>query len=166
MVPVKATSHHPFSTTCQSNYSGQALCQICCSCEQLRQIEIELQTIKTELTQIKSNIDALLGRLEQIAEQQKTPTEVRKKADGNKSEISQEDTASEADMNTEEPLNGEEEEEEEGLVQDDCDDELENSHFTYVEDSSLQFTSLYNTVRWFILVANFKNRWSVVCLAG
>ncbi|KAG8131854.1 hypothetical protein E2320_009756 [Naja naja] len=98
----------------------------------------ELQTIKTELTQIKSNIDALLGRLEQIAEQQKTPTEVRKKADGNKSEISQEDTASEADMNTEEPLNGEEEEEEEGLVQDDCDDELENSHFTYVEDSSLQ----------------------------
>ncbi|KAL7985487.1 hypothetical protein Chor_004057, partial [Crotalus horridus] len=97
----------------------------------------ELQTIKTELTQIKSNIDALLGRLEQIAEQQKAPTEVRKKADGNKSEISQEDTASEADVNTEEPLNGEEEEEE-GLVQDDCDDELENSHFTYVEDSSLQ----------------------------
>ncbi|XP_013926250.1 PREDICTED: RNA-binding protein Raly isoform X1 [Thamnophis sirtalis] len=101
----------------------------------------ELQTIKTELTQIKSNIDALLGRLEQIAEQQKAPTEVRKKADGNKSEISQEDTSSEAEANTEEPLNGEEEEEEEeeeGLVQDDCDDELENSHFTYVEDSSLQ----------------------------
>uniref|UniRef100_A0A8D2LRL4 Uncharacterized protein n=1 Tax=Varanus komodoensis TaxID=61221 RepID=A0A8D2LRL4_VARKO len=35
----------------------------------------ELQTIKTELTQIKSNIDALLGRLEQIAEQQKTSTD-------------------------------------------------------------------------------------------
>ncbi|KAL8179339.1 UNVERIFIED_CONTAM: hypothetical protein K2H54_064269 [Gekko kuhli] len=96
----------------------------------------ELQTIKTELTQIKSNIDALLGRLEQIAEQQKASTEVRKKADGNKSEISQEDTASEAEINTEEPLNGEEGEEE-GLVQDDCEDEL-NSHYTDVEDSSLQ----------------------------
>uniref|UniRef100_A0A8D0DJ37 RALY heteroous nuclear ribonucleoprotein n=1 Tax=Salvator merianae TaxID=96440 RepID=A0A8D0DJ37_SALMN len=83
----------------------------------------ELQTIKTELTQIKSNIDALLGRLEQIAEQQKASTELRKKADGNKSEVSQEDTASEADMNTEEPLNGEEGEEE-GLVQDDGEDEL------------------------------------------
>ncbi|XP_032460559.1 RNA-binding protein Raly isoform X1 [Phocoena sinus] len=32
----------------------------------------ELRTIKTELTQIKSNIDALLGRLEQIAEAQKS----------------------------------------------------------------------------------------------
>ncbi|KFP14753.1 RNA-binding protein Raly, partial [Egretta garzetta] len=66
----------------------------------------ELQTIKTELTQIKSNIDALLGRLEQIAEEQKMSAEVRKKVDGSKSEISQEDTASEAEVNTEEPLNG------------------------------------------------------------
>ncbi|KAJ6661091.1 hypothetical protein lerEdw1_016892, partial [Lerista edwardsae] len=97
----------------------------------------ELQTIKTELTQIKSNIDALLGRLEQIAEQQKASTEVRKKSDGNKSEISQEDTASEAEINAEEPLNGEEGDEE-GLVRDDCEDELENSHYTDVEDSSLQ----------------------------
>lgn len=50
-------------------------------------------------------------------------TEVRKKADGNKSEISQEDTASEAEVNTEEPLNGDEGEEE-GLARDECEEEL------------------------------------------
>ncbi|NWR62393.1 RALY protein, partial [Bucorvus abyssinicus] len=117
----------------------------------------ELQTIKTELTQIKSNIDALLGRLEQIAEEQKLSagqldvaspapdpgglalalTEVRKKADSSKSELSQEDTASEAEVNTEEPLNGDEGEEE-GLARDECEDELENSHYTDVEDARLQ----------------------------
>ncbi|NXK19775.1 RALY protein, partial [Arenaria interpres] len=112
----------------------------------------ELQTIKTELTQIKSNIDALLGRLEQIAEEQKLSAgqlvpkpaglalalaEVRKKVDGSKSEISQEDTASEAEVNTEEPLNGDEGEEE-GLARDECEDELENSHYTDVEDARLQ----------------------------
>ncbi|XP_069908044.1 RNA-binding protein Raly isoform X4 [Oryctolagus cuniculus] len=41
----------------------------------------ELQTIKTELTQIKSNIDALLGRLEQIAEEQKANPGGKKKGD-------------------------------------------------------------------------------------
>ncbi|NXK90028.1 RALY protein, partial [Formicarius rufipectus] len=108
----------------------------------------ELQTIKTELTQIKSNIDALLGRLEQIAEEQKVsagqwgclalaPPEVRKKAESSKSEVSQEDTASEAEANTEEPLNGDEGEEE-GLARDECEDELENSHYTDVEDARLQ----------------------------
>ncbi|KAI6074082.1 RNA-binding protein Raly [Aix galericulata] len=91
----------------------------------------ELQTIKTELTQIKSNIDALLGRLEQIAEEQKLSTEVRKKADGSKSEVSQEDTASEAEVNTEEPLNGDEGEEE-GLARDECEDELVRAVGCYV----------------------------------
>ncbi|KAM5246141.1 RNA-binding protein Raly isoform 1-T1 [Ctenodactylus gundi] len=41
----------------------------------------ELQTIKTELAQIKSNIDALLGRLEQIAEEQKANPDGKKKND-------------------------------------------------------------------------------------
>ncbi|KAK2529028.1 hypothetical protein Q9966_009360 [Columba livia] len=86
----------------------------------------ELQTIKTELTQIKSNIDALLGRLEQIAEEQKLSTEVQKKADGSKSEISQEDTASEAEVTTEEPLNGDKGEED-SLAWDECEDELVKS---------------------------------------
>ncbi|NXQ16381.1 RALY protein, partial [Peucedramus taeniatus] len=119
----------------------------------------ELQTIKTELTQIKSNIDALLGRLEQIAEEQKlsagqwwqgvqvapvaspdaavAPAEARKKAESSKSEVSQEDTASEAEATTEEPLNGDEGEEE-GLAREECEDELENSHYTDVEDARLQ----------------------------
>ncbi|NXH27078.1 RALY protein, partial [Myiagra hebetior] len=115
----------------------------------------ELQTIKTELTQIKSNIDALLGRLEQIAEEQKLsagqwgcgprcqpspcccPAEARKKAESSKNEVSQEDTASEAEANAEEPLNGDEGEEE-GLAREECEDELENSHYTDVEDARLQ----------------------------
>nr|XP_058895061.1 RNA-binding protein Raly isoform X1 [Kogia breviceps] len=41
----------------------------------------ELQAIKTELTQIKSNIDALLGRLEQIAEEQKANPDGKKKGE-------------------------------------------------------------------------------------
>ncbi|XP_042550180.1 RNA-binding protein Raly [Dipodomys spectabilis] len=45
----------------------------------------ELQTIKTELTQIKSNIDALLGRLEQIAEEQRANPDGKKKVDSSSS---------------------------------------------------------------------------------
>ncbi|XP_048204984.1 RNA-binding protein Raly isoform X2 [Perognathus longimembris pacificus] len=76
----------------------------------------ELQTIKAELTQIKSNIDALLGRLEQIAEEQRANPDGKKKVEssssssgggggtGNSSSSSarppapQEDTVSEADV--------------------------------------------------------------------
>ncbi|KAM8946097.1 RNA-binding protein Raly isoform 2-T2 [Pelodytes ibericus] len=84
----------------------------------------EIQTIKSELTQIKSNIDALLGRLEQITDEQKPCTAItaRKKSDCSRSEFSQDDSTSEAgDTNTDEPLNGEEGED---LTRDDCTDDL------------------------------------------
>ncbi|XP_054700983.1 RNA-binding protein Raly isoform X2 [Grus americana] len=128
--------------TSGTNTPGKGLSEACRLRMQQGKVHVqlkcsELQTIKTELTQIKSNIDALLGRLEQIAEEQKLSADVRKKVDGNKSEVSQEDTASEAEVNTEEPLNGDEGEEE-GLARDDCEDELENSHYTDVEDARLQ----------------------------
>ncbi|XP_069808238.1 RNA-binding protein Raly isoform X3 [Dendropsophus ebraccatus] len=90
----------------------------------------EIQTIKSELTQIKTNIDALLGRLEQITDEQKPCAAIasRKKSDCSRSEFSQEDSTSEAgDTVTDEPLNGDEGEE---LVHDDCTDDLENSHYT------------------------------------
>ncbi|NWW35167.1 RALY protein, partial [Panurus biarmicus] len=124
-------------------------------------------TIKTELTQITPPIDALLGRLEPPPEEQKlsagqsppgvprgwpwasqlppgsgrevsTPRfqEARKK-ESSRSEVSQEDTASEAEAAAEEPLNGDEGEEE-GLAREECEDELENSHYTDVEDARLQ----------------------------
>lgn len=48
------------------------------------------------------------------------PAEARKKESG-KSEVSQEDTASEAEAAAEEPLNGDEEE---GLAREECEDEL------------------------------------------
>ncbi|XP_075702696.1 RNA-binding protein Raly isoform X2 [Rhinoderma darwinii] len=90
----------------------------------------EIQTIKSELTQIKTNIDALLGRLEQITDEQKPCTAIasRKKSDCSRSEFSQDDSTSEAgDTVTDEALNGDEGEE---LVHDDCTDDLENSDYT------------------------------------
>lgn len=76
--------------------------------------------------------------------------EVRKKADGNKSEISQEDTASETEINTEEPLNGEEGEEE-GLTRDDCEDELVKGNrqyaFSHLRESINQPQLCWNSVK-------------------
>ncbi|XP_077108077.1 RNA-binding protein Raly isoform X2 [Ranitomeya variabilis] len=89
----------------------------------------EIQAIKSELTQIKTNIDALLGRLEQITDEKPCAAIAsRKKSDCSRSEFSQDDSTSEAgDTVTDEALNGDEGEE---LVHDDCTDDLENSHYT------------------------------------
>lgn len=124
----------------------------------------ELQTIKTELTQIKSNIDALLGRLEQIAEEQKANPDGKKKGDsssagggGSSGSVGgggggsgggsgscsssrppapQEDTASEAGTPQGE-VQTRDDGDEEGLLTH-SEEELEHSQDTDAEDGALQ----------------------------
>lgn len=114
----------------------------------------ELQTIKTELTQIKSNIDALLGRLEQIAEEQKANPDGKKKGEsssgggsGGGSSSSgtggssrppapPEDTASEAGTPQGE-AQARDDGDEEGLLTH-SEEELEHSQDTDAEDGALQ----------------------------
>ncbi|XP_073930676.1 RNA-binding protein Raly isoform X2 [Castor canadensis] len=110
----------------------------------------ELQTIKTELTQIKSNIDALLGRLEQIAEEQKANPDGKKKSDnssgsgggsGNSGSSSrppapQEDTVSEAGTPQGEAQTRDDGDEE-GLLTH-SEEEQEHSQDTDAEDGALQ----------------------------
>lgn len=108
----------------------------------------ELQTIKTELTQIKSNIDALLGRLEQIAEEQKANPDGKKKSDSSSGSGGgcsggssrppppQEDTASEAGTPQGE-AQARDDGDEEGLLTH-SEEELEHSQDTDAEDGALQ----------------------------
>ncbi|KAA0712730.1 RNA-binding protein [Triplophysa tibetana] len=90
----------------------------------------ELQAIKSELTQIKSNIDALLGRLDQITEDKYCATEFQK-ADEMKSEMSQDESGSESD----ELQHSDGEEVEDHILEDD--DDMENNHISEM-DSILQ----------------------------
>ncbi|XP_038553074.1 RNA-binding protein Raly isoform X2 [Micropterus salmoides] len=94
----------------------------------------ELQAIKSELTQIKANIEALLGRLEQITEETYiTNTELRKAEECKSEEAWQEGEESSSELedeeenrqNSEAEEEEEEEEEEEGEhTQDDIHDHL------------------------------------------
>ncbi|XP_059508705.1 RNA-binding protein Raly isoform X3 [Stegostoma tigrinum] len=98
----------------------------------------ELQRIKLELTQIKSNIDSLLGRLEEIAREKVGHTEPRKKAAEVRTELTHTDSASEtAETLTDEPLgdDGECDELEQGEATEDneCDNEMETHHRTETE---------------------------------
>ncbi|XP_008566414.1 PREDICTED: RNA-binding protein Raly [Galeopterus variegatus] len=110
----------------------------------------ELQTIKTELTQIKSNIDALLGRLEQIAKEQKANPDGKKKSDSgtgggggsgssgssSRPPAPQEDIASEAGIPQGE-AQARDDGDEEGLLTH-SEEELEHSQDTDMEDGALQ----------------------------
>lgn len=99
----------------------------------------ELQRIKVELTQIKSNIDSLLVRLEEIAKEKVSHTESRKKADEGQTEASHGDSTSEtAETVTEEAFEVEEVdtvdlEQEEAAAEDDCEEEMEARHRAMVE---------------------------------
>ncbi|XP_018533770.1 RNA-binding protein Raly isoform X2 [Lates calcarifer] len=109
----------------------------------------ELQAIKSELTQIKANIEALLGRLEQITEDTHiTATELRNAEECKSEEAWQEGEESSSELEDEEEQRQnseaeeeeeeeeEEDEEEEGEhTQDDAHDHMENSRLSSEMDS-------------------------------
>ncbi|XP_023271532.1 RNA-binding protein Raly [Seriola lalandi dorsalis] len=119
------------------------------NCNRQRSVRsTELQAIKSELTQIKTNIEALLGRLEQITEDTHiTATELRKaEACKNKevwqegkessSELDEEEEEEQRQNSTAEEEDEDDQEEEEGEhTQDDAHNHMENSRLSSELDS-------------------------------
>ncbi|XP_068093670.1 RNA-binding Raly-like protein isoform X1 [Hyperolius riggenbachi] len=103
----------------------------------------ELQTIKKELTQIKTKIDSLLGRLEKIEKQQKAEAGQKKQLEDH-SDLAQEECKSEtAENSIEEHAGGEHdadgEEMTDGIEEDfdeDGSNELMENHVSDIEDTS------------------------------
>ncbi|XP_072267093.1 RNA-binding Raly-like protein isoform X3 [Pyxicephalus adspersus] len=103
----------------------------------------ELQTIKKELTQIKTKIDSLLGRLEKIEKQQKAEAGQKKQLEDH-SDLAQEECKSEtAENSIEEHVEGghdaDGEEMTDGIEEDfdeDGSNELMENHVSDIEDTS------------------------------
>ncbi|XP_045561773.1 RNA-binding protein Raly [Salmo salar] len=87
----------------------------------------ELQVIKSELTQIKFNIDALLGRLEQITEDKHFAAELQKAEESN-SEVSQDESCSDTEKLVDETHNSDVEDGEESGTPDECEDDDMDLH--------------------------------------
>ncbi|KAM7401608.1 hypothetical protein PAMP_016910 [Pampus punctatissimus] len=89
----------------------------------------ELQAIKSELTQIKTNIEALLGRLEQITEDTHiTSTELRETEDCKSEEAWQDGEESSSDLEDEEEEQRQNSEAEEEDEEDEDEEEEEGGH--------------------------------------